>query len=405
MTQKWPEVALGELIVEAKPGFASGHDLEKGVFQFRMNNLTPDGRLDLTKRRRVPRETKGIDTYLLEAGDVLFNATNSPELVGKSAFIDRLDEPAVFSNHLVRLRADETRLDGRFLARWLQSRWERGLFRSRARQWVNQAAFGKDELLDLELGLPPVEEQRRIAATLDAADGLLVKRRASLALLDSLAESIFLDIFGRGRVSPVTVSQQELDHPDGWRWETLTDVARLATGHTPDREVPDYWDGDIPWISLTEIRGLDGTVANGTILHVSQAGIDHSSSVVLPTGTVCFSRTASIGFVTVMGRPMATSQDFVNWVCGDRLRPLYLMHALLGSREQLRSLSAGSTHKTIYMRIAEQFRVLVPPLALQGEFVSRVDELTRQRRRTGGSETRLGELFASLQHRAFRGEL
>jgi type I restriction enzyme S subunit len=370
-----------------------------------MNNLTPDGRLDLTKRRRVPRETKKIDTYLVESGDVLFNGTNSPELVGKSAFIGRLDEPAVFSNHFVRLRADETRLDGRFLARWLQSQWERGLFRSRARQWVNQAAFGTDELLDLRVGLPPVEEQRRIAAILDAADELRAKRRESVALLDLLTASIFDEMFGRGRLSTVTVSQQKLDHPEGWPWEALTDVGRLATGHTPDREVPEYWDGDIPWISLTEIRQLDGKVANDTDLRVSQAGIDHSSSVILPAGTVCFSRTASIGFVTVMGRPMATSQDFVNWVCGDRLQPLYLMHALLRSREQLRALSTGSTHKTIYMRIAEQFRVLVPPLALQDDFVRRVHDLTRQSRRATDSGTRLGELFASIRHRAFRGEL
>jgi type I restriction enzyme S subunit len=81
------------------------------------------------------------------------------------------------------------------------------------------------------------------------------------------------------------------------------------------------------------------------------------------------------------------------------------MHAFLRSREQLRSLSAGSTHKTIYMRVAEQFRVLVPPLAVQDEFVRRVHQVTEQRRRATDSGTKLDELFASVQHRAFGGEL
>ena len=169
--------------------------------------------------------------------------------------------------------------------------------------------------------------------------------------------------------------------------------------------MPDYWDGDIPWISLTEIRDLDGKVALDTTLRVSQKGIDNSSSVLLPEGTVCFSRTASLAFVTLMGRQMATSQDFVNWVCGERLCPAYLMHALIRSRARLRALSTGSTHKTIYMRVAEQFRVLVPPLALQQEFAERIAAVDAQRRRLERSAERLDELFASLQQRAFRGEL
>ena len=73
------------------------------------------------------------------------------------------------------------------------------------------------------------------------------------------------------------------------------------------------------------IRALDGTVAQATSESVAEAGIENSSSVKLPEGTVCLSRTASVGFVTVMGREMCTSQDFVNWVCGDELEPLYLM--------------------------------------------------------------------------------
>jgi type I restriction enzyme S subunit len=287
------------------------------------------------------------------------------------------------------LRQDRVRLEG-----------ERRMTGSAGQRRV-PAAF----LSDLSIPLPPLPEQRRIAHILDQADALRVKRRAALEHIDRLRRSIFDEMFGRGPISPVTVSRQALDHREGWPWETLTDVARLATGHTPDREVPSYWDGDIPWISLTEIRGLDGTVADSIELHVSQDGIDHSSSVLLPAGTVCFSRTASIGFVTVMGRPMATSQDFVNWVCGDSLRPLYLMHALLRSREQLRDLSTGSTHKTIYMRVAEQFRVLVPPVALQDEFVSRIGALTSFKLGLMNSATTTDCLFASLQYRAFRGEL
>lgn len=257
----------------------------------------------------------------------------------------------------------------------------------------------------IKIALPPIDEQRRIAAILDKADEVRAKRMAALESLESLTLAVFMEMFGDPNQSPVEIGDKLDDHLQGWRWELLTDVARLATGHTPDRERPDFWDGDIPWISLTEIRRLDGRIASHTDLTVTPAGIAHSSSVVLPPGTVCFSRTASIGFVTVMGTEMATSQDFVNWVCGDRLDPVFLMTALLVSRNRLRSLSTGSTHKTIYLRVAEKFRVLVPPMELQRRFT----ELAKAAWTCHESQVRstsLGDdLFRSLQQRAFKGAL
>ena len=123
------QVQLGSLVIDAKPGFASGDDLEEGVFQVRMNNITRDGTLDFSKRRRVPVDDKKLCNVLLTVGDVLFNATNSPDLVGKSAFIGKLDEPTTYSNHFVRLRANPDLLDGSYLSRWLHTLFQSGKFR------------------------------------------------------------------------------------------------------------------------------------------------------------------------------------------------------------------------------------------------------------------------------------
>jgi type I restriction enzyme S subunit len=254
--------------------------------------------------------------------------------------------------------------------------------------------------------VPGLPEQRRIADILDKADALRAKRRAALAQLDNLARATFRKTFlDKFEGVVVDVVEQRPGLAEGWSWELLTNVARLATGHTPDRNRPDYWDGDIPWISLTDIRELDRTVAKRTRQSVSASGIENSSAVKLPPGTVCFSRTASLGFVTMMGRDMATSQDFVSWVCGPKLDPTYLMWALLHARERLRPLSSGSTHKTIYMRVVEQFRVLVPPLDLQRQFAKEVEGIRALESPLRSGAAQIDALFASLQHRAFRGEL
>lgn len=276
---------------------------------------------------------------------------------------------------------------------------------SSTKRSINQASVSIGNLKTIPVSVPPITEQCRIAAILDRADDLRAKRREALTQLDELQKAIFIEMFGGDHLSPITASDKFPVHPKGWKWELLTNFARLATGHTPDREKEEYWHGDIPWISLTDIRGLNGRWANRTGQNVTAAGIENSSAVVLPKGTVCFSRTASVGFVTIMGSDMATSQDFVNWVPGPNLDPVYLMHALMMSKPQLLALSTGSTHRTIYMRVVEHFRALMPPIDLQREFARIVDAIQVSKVANQKSMAELDVLFSSLQHRAFQGAL
>jgi type I restriction enzyme S subunit len=160
----------------------------------------------------------------------------------------------------------------------------------------------------------------------------------------------------------------------GWRWHRLTELARLATGHTPSRRHPEYWDGDIPWIQLPDIRALDGRTATDASESINELGIQNSAAVLLPAGTVCLSRTASVGFVTIIGRPMATSQDFVNWVCGPDLCPHFLMYLLLANRQSIRGLGSGAVHHTVYFPAVESFSVCVPDVKEQRRIVDSLAE-------------------------------
>ncbi len=176
----------------------------------------------------------------------------------------------------------------------------------------------------------------------------------------------------------------------GWRWRLLTDIARLATGHTPSRREPAWWGGDIPWLQLPDIRALDGRRAFTTLEQTNALGIENSSSVVLPKGTVCMSRTAQVGFVTIMGCEMATSQDFVNWVCGPDLDPEFLMHLLIASRKAIRDLGSGATHQSIYFHTVRAFCVCVPPITDQRRIAARLNEqLTAVERARAAAQSRL----------------
>jgi len=186
-------------------------------------------------------------------------------------------------------------------------------------------------------------------------------------------------------------------------------LAQQETGHTPSRRHPEWWGGDIPWIALPDIRRLDGHFATETEEHTNLDGIAHSAARVLPKGTVCLSRTASVGFVTVMGREMATSQDFVDWVPGESLDSAFLMYLLMASRRYIRSLASGATHQTVYMPTLRSFRVCVPHVAEQrrisASLMQELEGIEKAEQALGEESKAVEALPASLLRRAFSGEL
>lgn len=206
-------------------------------------------------------------------------------------------------------------------------------------------------------------------------------------------------------ISPITLDEVH-EAGSGWSWRVLTDVARLESGHTPSRRHPEWWGGDVAWIALPDIRALDGKEAKETAENINSLGLANSSARLLPAGTVVLSRTASVGFVTVMGRPMATSQDFANWVCGPELMPWFLAHALIASRSYLRSLSEGAIHKTIYMPALKSFRICLPSVERQVEVLSQIDSVrnavVRARAAVQAQSQALDELEPMLLTAAFQ---
>ncbi len=170
--------------------------------------------------------------------------------------------------------------------------------------------------------------------------------------------------FGAGPpVLALGPGQERSSTLDEWHVLPLQRLARLESGHTPSRRHPEWWGGDVPWLALPDIRKLHGLVAQDTAEHTNDLGLANSSARRLPVGTVCVSRTASIGFVTMLGRPMATSQDFCNWVCNpEKLDAEFLVYAFMASFDYLRDLGSGAVHKSIYMPTIESFHLCTPPL-------------------------------------------
>ena len=154
--------------------------------------------------------------------------------------------------------------------------------------------------------------------------------------------------------------------PTGFRWCRLTDLGRLETGHTPSRRVLEYWDGGtLPWIGVRDATSNHGRTIFSTNEYITELGELNSSTRLLPTNTVCLSRTASVGYVVVTGVPMCTSQDFVNWICGPDLDYRYLKYILLAEKKAFLRFATGTTHQTVYFPEVKAFHVMVPGISEQ----------------------------------------
>lgn len=392
---KWPIAALEELITEAPSGFASGERASDGVIQLRMNNVTIDGHLDWSSIIRVPATKQQIEKYQLCSCDVLFNSTNSPDLVGKTTIFVDIGEPVVFSNHFFRLRVNSAKLDPSYLKYWCVSQWQSRIFEHLSTQWVNQAAVRIEDLLLLQIYLPPLPEQKRIATILGKADRLRCLRRYARELSDTYLQSVFLEMFG----DPVI-------NPKGWERAKVSDLGKVQTGNTPSRDNPLNYGNDIEWLKSDNIIEGVMLVSNSREMLSKQGAkigrMVKAGSVVV---TCIAGSPTTIGNVALTDRLVAFNQQ-INSVTPYKDVDPHFLYGMLKVAKPLVQRSTTLGMKRIITKSKFENLVLIKPPQLQQKRFARIilkyERLQSQQRE---AERQAEHLFQTLLHKAFNGEL
>ncbi|HBC2439281.1 TPA: restriction endonuclease subunit S [Escherichia coli] len=361
-------------------------------------------------------EVGKIDDYIFDEELVALGEDGVPFFDGHKNKAYMLYGKTWVNNHAHVIRAISGLSHNKYLCHYLNQFDYHDYVNGGTRLKLTQANMRK-----LPVSLAPLAEQKIIAEKLDTLLAQVDSTKARLEqipqILKRFRQAVLAAAMG-GKFttnagitqSPLTIGYETSKTPPGWKWHKLIKLAQLESGHTPRKTVSEYWEnGDVPWISLQDIRAAHGKKIYKTKFMPTQKGIDNSSARLLPEGTVCFSRDISVGYVTIMGKRMATTQHFANWICGNGLKNKYLMFAFMAAKQHLTKSGQGTTVKTIYMPALKELMILIPSLSEQAEIVRRVEQLFAYadtiEKQVNNALARVNNLTQSILAKAFRGEL
>jgi type I restriction enzyme S subunit len=177
--------------------------------------------------------------------------------------------------------------------------------------------------------------------------------------------------------------------PAHWEVRRVKDVAKLESGHTPSKQVPEYWENcDIPWVSLNDSKHLAvNDYIHDTAIQINALGLANSSARIIPAGSVVFTRDATIGLAAITSRSMAVSQHLIAWCPSERLNSIYLLRVFNAMKQFLDTYTNGATIKTIGMPDVKKLVTPVPPVDEQLKIVGFLE----------GAMTKLESLIAEAQ--------
>ena len=378
-----PTARLGDLV-----------DILSG-FAFDAANFSDEGDIALIRIRDVIRGQSNTfyrggydDKYLIQKGDIL---------IGMDGEFNRArwqSAPALLNQRVCKIKSSSPKLSEEYLFHFLPAALKAI---EDTTSFVTVKHLSAKQIKDISIPLPPVEEQRRIAAILDQAETLRTQRRTALALLDSLTQSLFLDMFG----DPVA-------NPKGWPIQTLDEVTTKVT------------DGEHLNPAFTEV-GMPIVMA-GNVLD-DRIDLDAAKRVGEPLGMQFRKKCGpELGDLLIVGRGATIGRlcrvnveetfclmGSVILVKPDRTlldeRFLSGMLALPSMHAQLYKSSGSSAQQAIYLKDVKRLKCPLPPLPLQQTFATRIASIEALKATHRRALAALDALFASLQQRAFTGAL
>ena len=280
------------------------------------------------------------------------------------------------------LKTDDTKYDIKFLYyRMKLIGIDKGLHK---RYWISKYS-------QLNIPLPPLATQQKIAAILDEADKLRQLNKDLIAKYDALTQSLFLDMFG----DPVT-------NPKGWE---KVKTIKHCTSIVPGRDKPKSFSGDIQWVTTADLIHLGLTEKSKKSIGLTECEILEVRAKLIPIGSVIMTCVGDLGIITVNKVPIIINQQLHAFQCKEELNNIFLMYNLSFQKPYMYKMASSTTVPYMNKTVSNNTPTIVPPIQLQNQFAERVQLIEQQKQQAQEALQKSDHLFNSLLQKAFKGEL
>ncbi|EXD31191.1 MULTISPECIES: restriction endonuclease subunit S [Acinetobacter] len=341
---------------------------------------------------------KNKDKFLIE-GDILVSTANSWNLVGKCCWIPKLEYSATAGGFISILRANQEKLDQRYLYHWFNSPNTQLLARNCGRQTTNISNMDLDRCLSIKIPLPPLAEQRRIASILDQADELRQKRQQAIEKLDQLLQAEFISKFHQKNFPAFNVS------------DLLENEKSMRTGPFGSQLLhSEFVDEGI------HVLGIDNAVQNSfnwaKPRFITEEKYKDLKRYTVKPRDVIITIMGTCGKCAVVPEDIPTAINTKHLCCitldqrkcnPEFLHSYFLLHPT--ARNYLESRAKGAIMSGLNMGIIKELPVELPPIEMQNEFSKLKQKVILQKTLMIEELSKLNELFQSLQNQAFSGTL
>lgn len=381
----WPRIRLADISESVEYGLTASAAPSLAEPKFLRITDIQDDAVDWGTVPGCQCSAEDVEKYALKSGDIVFARTGAT--TGKSLLVENPPRSAVFASYLIRVRPDERRVDARYLSHFFDTPdyWNQI---SKGTTGTAQGGVNGTKLKELSVPLPPLPEQKRIAAILDKADAIRRKRQEAIRLTEELLRAAFLEMFG----DPVT-------NPKGWEVRKLGEVGHITTGATPSTARAGMFGGSIPFVTPGD---LESELPPRRYLTDEGAA---SVRTVRTGATLVCCIGATIGKMGVAAVTSAFNQQInaVEWDAS--VLDEYGFETLRFFKESIAAMAKSTTMPILTKSSFSELCIPVPPVVRQSKLVevARACAMTRQRRQ--GSLTLGDDLMASLTQRAFSGRL
>ena len=357
----WEKVKLGELynvhngLSKGKQFFGSGHPFLS--FSTVFNNwFLPKTLSDLVQSSDKERES-----YSILRGDIFITRTSETmDELGMSSVALRDYPNATYNGFTKRLRPiDSQRILPEFIGYYLRCSEFRNQFVAFSTM-TTRASLRNEDLLSIEVPVPPMPTQRRIADILSTYDDLIENNRNQIKLLEEAAQRLYKEWFVDLRFPGHKHTRIVDGVPEGWETLHISDVCDTIGGGTPSTKVKEYYqNGNIPWVTPTDITKNNALVLLDTAIKITNEGLNNSSAKMVPSGTILMTSRASVGFFGICDFPVCTNQGFISCVPYQHNMQMYLLYNLLNRVDEIRGKAGGSTYLEISKKTFRDFEIVV----------------------------------------------